>query len=345
MRILVLGSSAVTWPALMDGMAALGHQVIAVDAPALAAVFGPRRQQDILLAYARAYQIQAALVSPWLGLAPDCLHGMRAQGVHLVALQQDADQSDDLYDHPVLVALGSAGDAACDLTVVVPGATGDWGPWCQSVTERLAAEGIPPELTTEPMVPIPSDTRLLALAATALAHIHEQAGRTGQAAAYYHEILRYDPTDYSANSGLARLASTPAIAREHWRVAPDHVGRRHQVDLPPLLHLPGLAKGGTSFLEEAAVRWAESAVATEAYEQLADAIVYLSPSSPETVCQAIEFLMNKGKTELAKCCLDREIATWPTRGEVLRLRGDLAFDAGKYAAAQADYDAAERLGA
>ncbi|MBC7544243.1 MAG: glycosyltransferase family 1 protein [Candidatus Sericytochromatia bacterium] len=108
------------WHWLKGGMESVGHQVIAVDAYALTEVFGLRRTEDILLAYARAYRVQAALVLPQNFVGLDFLQRLGAMGVRRVGFRYD----DGLIagpgmtrPHPTLLSLYAYADVACDLTV------------------------------------------------------------------------------------------------------------------------------------------------------------------------------------------------------------------------------------
>ena len=104
MRILIFGASTLrdpnslyrTW--LVAGMEALGHQVIAVDAYGLDAMYGPKVMQQLILAYARAYRVEVAFCVSCPIIEPALLESLKAQGVILIGFRYD----DLLYCAPGL---------------------------------------------------------------------------------------------------------------------------------------------------------------------------------------------------------------------------------------------------
>src|SRR5688572_11856246 len=74
---------------IVRGMEAAGHQVVAVDPLLLAALYGVVGMQRILLAYAQAYRVNAALVLPGSFVEPWVLRAMKDQGVVIVSWRYD----------------------------------------------------------------------------------------------------------------------------------------------------------------------------------------------------------------------------------------------------------------
>lgn len=124
------------WLWLKAGMEAAGHQVIALDALALASLYGPVGMQRVILHYARAYAVDAALVVPSNIVEPALLQGLRQLGCALIGLRYD----DAIYVGPGLplkamgVLRGLTGlDAGCDVVVTV----------CQRAVTLFGELGLP----------------------------------------------------------------------------------------------------------------------------------------------------------------------------------------------------------
>ncbi|MBC7542773.1 MAG: glycosyltransferase [Candidatus Sericytochromatia bacterium] len=108
------------WFWLKDGMEAGGHQVIALDAHALMAVFGLQGMQGLILRHAEAFQIQAVIVTPQNQVETWLLDRLREMGIAVIAFR---------YDDGLVAAPGQARllsnhwrqfrlyDAHCDLAV------------------------------------------------------------------------------------------------------------------------------------------------------------------------------------------------------------------------------------
>ncbi|MBC7544242.1 MAG: glycosyltransferase [Candidatus Sericytochromatia bacterium] len=531
MRILIWSfvqqsPDSVYWHFFKDGLEALGHQVIAVDAFALTEIFGPRRMQDILLTYARAYRVQVALVVPQNFVDTDFLQALRAQGVAVVGYRYDDGlvASPGMAPPPLTVLKNFTYlDAACDLNVTicrnaiplfasmglptpvylptptvwplidatpkpqrrviayagspkyretgplsirvaiaqallaaglpvelhhdawatVPGCeaaarptptmtehfdilrtstvnlaiSADWGPvifpmlkgihleiavvggmmlttqctelddyftagtdvayaetvedyvrqaryyldhpeearrlgrsarsavervgnwslWWSGVAGHLATHGVTLDLDAPARQPDPAETTVLGMAATALAHAHEQAGKPVQAAIYYNEMLAYDPHDYSAHCGLARLEATGETARRHWQAAHANIGKTLCVKLPNRLNWPGIGEQGTNFAVEAAYHLARTGMADRDWDALMQAMPTLVQFDHEVAPPVITWLTEQGLTDLAGRCADLHVAFWSELADAWHLRGDIAFDQGRYAAASADH--------
>ena len=341
------------WLWLQNGMTAAGHELVAVDAYALGDIFGPERMQEILLAYARTYGVQVALVLPHHGIGPEFLQRLRAQNVVVVRLHPD----DELgmasalpLCHPAMMALDAGIGAACDLTVTcspnagvtegpggplaylplplrpdpaAPDRPSGWENWWLAVAETLARRGIGLDVAAPLATLVPGTTTLMALAATVLGHVREHTGQAASARMAYAEAFRYDPRDYSANTGLARLAADPETARHHWRTATDHIGTRLVVGLPSLLSLPGIPIGGTQFVLASAVEWARLTRKSHLFSEMVEATSYLSPFAEDAGRLAARSLLENGLEDLARLCLEMEIANWPQNLKARQLQDDL----------------------
>jgi tetratricopeptide (TPR) repeat protein len=108
------------WFHIKNGMETLGHQVITMDAFAVAALFGPKAMQRILLHAAEVYQVNVAMVLTQNFVEPWLLEALRTRGVTVVACRYDDCwiaspggqplSGQDLRDHFYL-------DRHCDLSV------------------------------------------------------------------------------------------------------------------------------------------------------------------------------------------------------------------------------------
>ena len=132
------------WAWLIGGMEAAGHQVIAVDAFGVCSLFGPHRIEAILLAYARAYRVQAAVVVPQAFVSVAFLNALRAMGTAVIALRYD----DGLLAAPGVpvpysgqeIGLFRHHEAGCDLAVTT----------CRNAL-RVFAESYGPPLVYVPL--------------------------------------------------------------------------------------------------------------------------------------------------------------------------------------------------
>ncbi len=142
MRVLIWGANPLSrdsayWFWLKTGMEAIGHQVIALDALPLAGLFGIAGMQQILLAAAKAYRVQAALVLPQNFVEPSFLEALKDMGVAVVSFR---------YDDCLAASPGGAGmppphwrfftqlNPYCDVNATVS----------RHIGPILAAQGLPP---------------------------------------------------------------------------------------------------------------------------------------------------------------------------------------------------------
>jgi tetratricopeptide (TPR) repeat protein len=218
-----------------------------------------------------------------------------------------------------------------------------WEVWWDSVAEKLAAKGIRLDLQGAAVTPDPAEFTVLTMATTALAHASEREGKTVQAAIYFNEVLTYDPTDYSANAGLARLAETGAEARRYWQAAGAHVGTTICVKLPHRLNWPGIGDEGTNFAVEAAMGLARSARQDGDWEALMQVMPTLCRFDAYVGPATVAWLLERGHIDLAVRVADLNLSLWPDIVAAWRLRGDLNFDQGRYAEALADHEQADRM--
>ncbi|MBC7544244.1 MAG: hypothetical protein H7338_16100 [Candidatus Sericytochromatia bacterium] len=209
--------------------------------------------------------------------------------------------------------------------------------------DNCSTRRLPPDGPSPPCDPDPVEIPLLAMAAMALAHVHEQAGQTVRANACYQEVLRYDPADAHAHCGLARLADSGETARRHWRDAAAHVPITQTVETGRRFGLPGLSDAGANFAQDTASRWLAQISTDRAFEDIPDAVRLHSRYQWDAGLHAAQFLQAQGRSDLAGRCLKIELDHWPENAPALRLRGEMAFEQGNFGSAQADFDLADRL--
>jgi hypothetical protein len=141
MRLMVwsfvpLSKDSPYWNALKAEMEAFGHQVIAVDALALASLFGVGGMQDILLETARVYRLNAAMVVTQNFVEPWLIAALRAEGVVTVHYRYDdsAVTTPGVFENPrTMLPAHLRMDQCCDLSVTISRLMGPF----------VAAHGLP----------------------------------------------------------------------------------------------------------------------------------------------------------------------------------------------------------
>ncbi len=215
-------------------------------------------------------------------------------------------------------------------------ARGGWDRWWEEVAELLAAKGLTLDLEASPIQPTPADSHVLYLTAIALAHVFEGQGRADLARPYFVEALRYDPNDYAATAGLARVALGLDAQRAGWRQAFGSVGLTHPILEGLGLPTKVLSRHGTFFAMEALSNWISAAFELGRLDEVVEAVRASMHVQGDVGVQVASELLRRGHAEEAKQCLDILLMADPGNRKALTARSDVNRMQGHVAAARAD---------
>jgi tetratricopeptide (TPR) repeat protein len=212
-----------------------------------------------------------------------------------------------------------------------------------ALADRLADRGIQLDLGAPAGRPAVQDTHVLYLTAIGLAHLFEGQGRTEQAEVYFKEALGYDPHDYAANAGLARLATDTAVAAGLWRTAHAGVGLTHPLFAETGLPTKVLSSQGTLFAMESLVRWLAALFEEGRADEAVAAIEQAGHLQGSIGIETAGVLHRQGHVFHALRCLTSVIEADPGCGEAYRARSQVYRQQGLTAQAEADLRQGEAL--
>jgi tetratricopeptide (TPR) repeat protein len=183
---------------------------------------------------------------------------------------------------------------------------------------------------------------VLYLTAISIAHQFEGLGRTDLALQYFGEALRYDPHDYAAAAGMARLAETVSDQRDWWRRAFDSVDLTQTVEAGLGLPTRVMSRHGTFFAFEALANWIEAGFGLGDMDTVVEAVgAALHLQSDIGVNVAMECL-RRGQPQAAKRCLDLVLGAEPQNAQALVVRSEACVRLGLIDQARQDAERATR---
>jgi hypothetical protein len=191
---------------------------------------------------------------------------------------------------------------------------GGWEVWWQRVAGLLSDVGVSLDLAGEAVQPDPGDTGWLATAMTAVGHGYEKQGQKALAAVYYGMVLGWQPDDYAANTGLARLATTAEGALPYWPPAL----------LPCPLGMPGIgATNSTHYRFDAAANWLRSELAGGDPDGALAALAICAPFDVQMAPIVADHLFARGQAAQALEAVDIGLRHWPNILDLQEMRQKL----------------------